>query len=76
MLKNLKTWWNRVWTTIKGWKTMIVSAVLALVGVLQSADWATIVSPQHVGPISTGWRWAMRSHRLAKAAWIACWSCS
>jgi hypothetical protein len=54
MLKNLKTWWNRVWTTIKGWKTMIVSAVLALVGVLQSADWATIVSPQHVGPAILG----------------------
>jgi hypothetical protein len=50
MLAKLKSWWAGVWTALKGWKTMIVSSVLAIVGVLQTADWATIVSPQHVGP--------------------------
>jgi phage-related minor tail protein len=54
MLKQLKSWWNTVWTTVKGWKTMVVSAVLAIVGVLQTADWATIVSPQRVGPTILG----------------------
>jgi len=54
MLKQLKTWWNGLWATVKGWKTMIVSAVLAIVGVLQTADWATVVSPSHVGPTILG----------------------
>ncbi|MEJ0097803.1 MAG: hypothetical protein WDM84_07590 [Bauldia sp.] len=42
------------WTSVKGWKTVAVSAVLAVVGVLQTADWATIVSPQRVGPTILG----------------------
>ena len=50
MLQFLKALWNR----IKGWKTVVVSAVLAVVGVLQTADWATIVSPQRVGPTILG----------------------
>ena len=54
MLKQLKSWWAAVWTTLKGWKTLIVSTVLAVIGVLQTADWATIVSPQHVGPTILG----------------------
>ena len=54
MLKQLKSWWAGVWTKLKGWKTMIVSTVLAIIGVLQTADWATIVSPQHVGPTILG----------------------
>lgn len=54
MLKQLKAWWDRFWSAVKGWKTMIVSSVLAIVGVLQTADWATIVSPSHVGPTILG----------------------
>lgn len=54
MLKQLKTWWDRLWSAAKGWKTMLVSIVLAVVGVLQTADWATIVSPGHVGPTILG----------------------
>jgi hypothetical protein len=50
MLQFLKALWNR----IKGWKTVVVSAVLAVVGVLQTADWATIVSPSRVGPTILG----------------------
>ena len=34
----------------KGWKTMAVSAAIAVAGVLQSTDWATIVEPGQVGP--------------------------
>jgi phage-related minor tail protein len=50
MLKRLQA----VWTAVKGWKTVVVSAVLAIVGVLQTADWATIVRPQLVGPTILG----------------------
>ncbi len=38
----------------KGWKTIGVSAAIAVAGVLQSADWATIVSPAAVGPTLLG----------------------
>ena len=50
MLKRLQA----LWTAVKGWKTIVVSAALAVVGVLQTADWATIVRPQHVGPTILG----------------------
>jgi hypothetical protein len=39
-----------VWTRLKGWRTMAVSLALAVVGVLQTADWARIVPPSQVGP--------------------------
>ena len=42
---------KRVWEALKGWRTMLVSVVLAVVGVLQTADWATIVAPRQVGPV-------------------------
>ncbi|MEP0324687.1 hypothetical protein [Bauldia litoralis] len=35
---------------LKGWKTMGVSAAIAVAGVLQSADWATIVPEADIGP--------------------------
>lgn len=35
---------------VKGWRTLIVSAAIAIAGVLQTADWATIVGPAEVGP--------------------------
>jgi lysozyme len=54
MMKQMKAWWDRLWSAVKGWKTMIVSSVLAVVGVLQTADWATIVSPTDVGPTILG----------------------
>jgi anti-sigma-K factor RskA len=46
MAEKLKALWAR----LKGWRTMIVSLALAVVGVLQTADWATIVAPAEVGP--------------------------
>lgn len=46
MLQRLKA----IWTAVKGWRTILLSAVLAVVGVLQTADWATIVGPHQVGP--------------------------
>lgn len=35
---------------LKGWKTLLASLAIAVIGVLQSADWATIVGPRQVGP--------------------------
>ena len=42
---------KRFWEALKGWRTMLVSVFLAIVGVLQTADWATIVAPRQVGPV-------------------------
>ena len=36
---------------IKGLKTLAVSAALALVGVLQTADWVDLIGPDNVGPV-------------------------
>jgi hypothetical protein len=36
---------------LKGWKTLIASLAIAGAGVLQSADWATIVPAGTVGPV-------------------------
>ena len=44
----------RLWAAAKGWRTLIVSVILAVVGVLQTADWATIVGPAAVGPVMLG----------------------
>lgn len=44
---------NRIAETlgqVKGWKTLLFSAAIAVAGVLQTADWATIVGPRQVGP--------------------------
>jgi len=38
------------WRLLKGWKTVGVSVAIAVAGVLQSTDWATIVGPKQVGP--------------------------
>jgi hypothetical protein len=46
MLNRLQT----LWSALKGWRTIIVSILIAVVGVLQATDWATIVRPEHVGP--------------------------
>jgi transcriptional regulator of nitric oxide reductase len=43
-----------LWTAAKGWRTLGVSLVLAVVGVLQTADWATIVGPGAIGPVMLG----------------------
>lgn len=45
---------NRFWLAAKGWRTMLLSVLLAVVGVLQTADWATIVGPGQVGPALLG----------------------
>ena len=34
---------------LKGWKTLGVSSAIAVAGVLQTADWTTIVPPDRVG---------------------------
>ena len=41
---------ERAWVAVKGWRTVLLSMALAVVGVLQTADWATIVGPEQVGP--------------------------
>lgn len=35
----------------KGWRTMLLSGALGLGGLLQSADWATVVGPEQTGPV-------------------------
>ncbi len=35
----------------KGWRTIAISLVLAVAGVLQTADWSRIVGPDQVGPV-------------------------
>lgn len=35
----------------KGWRTVALATLVAIVGVLQTADWATIVAPRQVGPV-------------------------
>jgi hypothetical protein len=39
---------------LKGWRTILLSIGLSAVGVLQTADWATIVKPGQVGPVMLG----------------------
>ncbi len=50
----MKALFARIWTTLKGWKTMLVSLLIAVIGVLQATDWATIVRPDEVGPVMLG----------------------
>ena len=42
------------WGDGKGWRTIVASSALAILGVLQTADWTTIVQPQQVGPVMVG----------------------
>jgi hypothetical protein len=39
-----------IWHLLKGWRTIGVSAAIAVIGVLQTTDWATIVPSSEVGP--------------------------
>jgi hypothetical protein len=41
---------KHIWMRLKGWRTVLLSMAIAVVGVLQTADWATIVGPAQVGP--------------------------
>lgn len=34
---------------VKGWKTVGFMGAIAVVGILQQADWATLVPPQYQG---------------------------
>ena len=43
-----------IWSSLKGWKTILVAIAIAVVGVLQSADWATVVPERWVGPTMLG----------------------
>ncbi len=48
---------NRIietWGAAKGWKTLIASLAIAVIGVLQATDWTTIVPPERVGPVMVG----------------------
>jgi len=45
---------SQVLNTGKGWRTIIASSALAVLGVLQTADWTTIVQAQQVGPVMIG----------------------
>lgn len=34
---------------MKGYRTLFFSLAIAIVGVLQSFDWATLIAPEHAG---------------------------
>jgi hypothetical protein len=40
-----------VWRVSKGWRTLLVSLAIAVVGVLQSTDWSALVPEDRVGPV-------------------------
>ena len=45
---------RNAYDSLKGWKTLLLSLGIAAAGVLQSADWATIVPSGAVGPVMIG----------------------
>jgi hypothetical protein len=45
---------EKAWMRAKGWKTLAASLAIAVIGVLQTTDWATIVPPDKVGPVMLG----------------------
>jgi len=48
---------NRImetWNAVKGWKTLLASLAIAVMGVLQATDWTTIVPADRVGPVLVG----------------------
>jgi hypothetical protein len=48
---------NRItetWHAAKGWKTLLAAIAIAVVGVLQTTDWTTIVPEDRVGPVMVG----------------------
>jgi hypothetical protein len=45
---------NTLSSPLKGWRTTLVSAAISVAGVLQTADWATLVKPNQVGPVMLG----------------------
>lgn len=42
---------NSVTGAAKGWRTVLLSGALGLAGLLQTADWATVVGPDQTGPV-------------------------
>jgi hypothetical protein len=45
---------EKAWTRAKGWKTLAAALAVAIIGVLQTTDWASIVPPGRVGPVMLG----------------------
>jgi hypothetical protein len=45
---------KNAYDSLKGWKTLLVSLGIAAAGVLQTADWTTIVPSGAVGPVMVG----------------------
>ena len=45
---------KNAYDALKGWKTLLLSLGIAAAGVLQSADWTTIVPSGAVGPVMVG----------------------
>lgn len=45
---------TETWNAAKGWRTLAASLAIAVAGVLQTADWTTIVPPDRVGPVMVG----------------------
>ncbi|MBN9020920.1 MAG: hypothetical protein J0H08_02235 [Rhizobiales bacterium] len=39
------------WRRAKGWRTLLVSVLIAVVSVLQSTDWRSLIPEDRVGPV-------------------------
>ena len=39
------------WKGVKGWRTLLLSLAIAIVGILQSTDWPTLIPEALVGPV-------------------------
>ena len=42
---------TEAWQRAKGWRTLLVSLAIAIVGVLQSTDWRSLIPEDRVGPV-------------------------
>ncbi len=56
---------TRTWQNAKGWRTLLVSLAIAIVGVLQSTDWRSLIPEERVGPVMMAIGVVMAVLRLA-----------
>lgn len=51
-------------TVLKGWRTLALSLGIAVVGVLQAADWAELVPERAIGPVMVAIAMAVAALRV------------
>jgi len=53
------------WQKAKGWRTLLISLAIAIVGVLQSTDWRALIPEDRIGPVMVAIGVAMAVLRIA-----------